>query len=107
MNPRTHEAIDLGPTGNTNGNYKLSCLKNGSILKCRKWTEYPMPQQVINTANKWWRKYKKIEFGTIWNLGIALNCFDWDTEDDIDGLIEPYSGNHTELATELPGVLLD
>ena len=33
--------------------------------------------------------------------------FEWDTDDDPDGLIEPYPRSHPELATEFPGVLLE
>ena len=50
---RTHEEISLIPTGNLNGTYKFFCLKNWCTLKWRKWTEYNMPQWVINTFNNW------------------------------------------------------
>ena len=33
--------------------------------------------------------------------------FDWDTEDEVYGLLEPDHGIHPELATEFPGVLLE
>ena len=33
--------------------------------------------------------------------------FDWDTEDDLDGLLEPYHGSHPDLDYDLPGVLLE
>ena len=33
--------------------------------------------------------------------------FYWDTEDDLDGLLDPDHGSHPELAAELPGVLLE
>ena len=52
MTPGTHETIALGNTGNLNGIYKFFCLKTGRILKWRKWTEYPIPKQVVNTVNK-------------------------------------------------------
>ena len=32
--------------------------------------------------------------------------FEWKTEDNSDGLIEPYHGSHPEMASDLPGVLL-
>ena len=55
MTTRTNESIALEPTGNLNGTYKFFFLKTGCILKLRKWTEYPMSQQVIITVNKWVR----------------------------------------------------
>ena len=57
MTPITHEAINLGLTGNLNVTYKLFCLNTGSILKRRKWNYYTMQYQVINTVNKWGGKY--------------------------------------------------
>ena len=57
MNPRTHGAIVLGPTVKLNRTYNLK--KTGRILKWRKWTEYMIPQQVINTTNKWGKGPRK------------------------------------------------
>ena len=63
MTTRTHREIALGLTGNLNGTNKFFCLKTERILKRWKWTEYHMPQQVINTVNKCGGKPKKTEYG--------------------------------------------
>ena len=88
MYPRTHGEIALGTTGNLNRTYKLLCLKTGRIIKRRKWTEYPMSQQVINAVNRWGVKSKKTEYGT--NLEFRNRTrekIDWEAEDDIYGLL--------------------
>ena len=33
--------------------------------------------------------------------------FDWDTEDDLDGLLQPDHGSHPEFANYFQGVLLE
>ena len=33
--------------------------------------------------------------------------FDWDTEDDLYGLIYPDNGSHPEFTAEFPGVILE
>ena len=33
--------------------------------------------------------------------------FDWDTEDDLDGLIYPYTVVQPELSAKFPGVILE
>ena len=42
-----------------------------------------------------------MEFG-----GFSKDKFEWITEDNLDGLIEPDHRSHPELASDLPGVLL-
>ena len=62
----------MRPMGNLDRTLKLFCLKTGLTLKWKKWTEYPMPQQVIKKVNKWVKIYNKKEYGEFWSLGIAL-----------------------------------
>ena len=45
-------AICLGPSGNFHGGYKFMNLRTGKKLTCRRWTVLPMPQEVIDRANK-------------------------------------------------------
>ena len=49
---RTPGAICLGPSGNLQGGYKFMSLRTGKRLTWRKWTELPMPQEVIDPVNK-------------------------------------------------------
>ena len=53
MTLRKHDDIALGRTCNLNGTYQVFFLKTGGILKWLNWSEYQMPQRVINTVNNW------------------------------------------------------
>jgi hypothetical protein len=48
MESRTTGAINLGPTGNIQGTHKFLSLQTGEIIVCRKWTELPVPAEVID-----------------------------------------------------------
>jgi hypothetical protein len=48
MDPRTTGAICLGPSGNIQGGHKFLSLQTGNIMVRRKWTELPVPADVIN-----------------------------------------------------------
>ena len=48
---RILDAICLGPSGNLQGGYKFMNLHTGKRLTRRKWTELPMPQEVIDRVN--------------------------------------------------------
>ena len=106
MTPCTHEAIDVGPTGNLNRTNFF--LKTGRIFKLRKWAEYPITKQVINRVNKWGYKFKKTAYGT--NLELTNHTkekFEWDIEDDLYGLIDTGYARHPALAADFLGVLLE
>jgi hypothetical protein len=47
MEPRTTGAINLGPTGNIQGAHKFFSLATGEILTRKKWTELPVPSEVL------------------------------------------------------------
>jgi hypothetical protein len=48
MESRTTWAINLGPTGNIQGTHKFLSLKTGDLIVRRKWTEMPVPSEVID-----------------------------------------------------------
>ena len=48
MESRTTGAINLGPTGNIQGTHKFLSLKTGDLIVRRKWTELPVPSEVID-----------------------------------------------------------
>jgi hypothetical protein len=48
MDPRTTGAICLGPSGNIQGGHKFLSLQTGNVMVRRKWTELPVPADVIN-----------------------------------------------------------
>ncbi len=47
MELRTTGGINLGPSGNIQGAHKFFSFTSGDILLCRKWTELPVPMEVI------------------------------------------------------------
>ena len=48
MLPRTIGAIALRPTGNAQGGYYFMSLSTGRVINRYRWTELPMPQNVID-----------------------------------------------------------
>ena len=106
MTPLTHKSIDLGPIGNLNGTYIF--LKTGNILKYCKRNDYPKHKQVINTVKKWGLNTNKKKYGA--NLEFRNHIrenFEWDTDYDLDGLIDMDHGIQPEISYEFPGVLLE
>jgi hypothetical protein len=47
MESRTTGAVNLGPTGNLQGTHPLLTLKTGELLVRRRWTELPVPSDVV------------------------------------------------------------
>ena len=52
MEPRTSEAICMGPTGNIQGSYKFYCLRTRQRIVRRRWTELPMPRRIIDMISQ-------------------------------------------------------
>ena len=55
-----------------------------------------------------WVGYNKTEYGD--NLEFrnrTKEFFEWETEYDLDGLMEPYPGSHPDLAAEFPVLILE
>jgi hypothetical protein len=52
MATRTVSAIALCPTGNDNGSYYFFNLHTGQLLTQSRWTELPMPEDVIAQVHK-------------------------------------------------------
>jgi hypothetical protein len=51
MESQTTLAISLGTTGNIQGTHKFLSLKIGDVIVRQKWTELPMPSDVIEQLN--------------------------------------------------------
>jgi hypothetical protein len=49
---RTVGAICLGPTGNIQGSYKFLNLRTGKHITRRRWSQLPMPQEVIDRVDQ-------------------------------------------------------
>jgi hypothetical protein len=56
MEPHTTGAICLGPTGNAHGTHYFFSLTTGQRIERTRWTELPMPQDVIDRINSIGRK---------------------------------------------------
>jgi hypothetical protein len=52
MESRTTGAINLGPTGNLQGAHRFLSLKTGELLAWRRWTELPVPSDVIHRVEE-------------------------------------------------------
>jgi len=52
MESRTTGAINLGPTGNLQGTHRFLSLKTGELLARRRWTELPVPSDVIHRVEE-------------------------------------------------------
>ena len=63
MAPRTVGAIALRPTGNEHGSYYFFNLNTGRLLNRSRWTELPMPDDVITRVHKMSRRGRQgLEF---------------------------------------------
>ena len=67
-----------------------------------------MQHKVIDTVHMQGVKSKKTAYDA--NLEIRKRTKEniyWDTDDDLDGLLDPDPGSYPELATEFPGVIME
>ena len=87
MTSHTHDTINVVPTENLNGTYNFY-LKTGYILKRHNFTEYPMPQRVMNKVNRWGARSKETEYSAdLYFRNHTKEKFEWDIEDDMGVLI--------------------
>ena len=52
MTDRTLGAICLGPNGNSQGGHYFLCLSTGARITNDRWTDLPMPREVIRRVTK-------------------------------------------------------
>jgi hypothetical protein len=64
---QTVGAICLGPTGNIHGSYKFLNLRTGKHITHRRWTQLPMPQEVIDRVNQLGKADRQPELLTFYN----------------------------------------
>ena len=106
---KTHEALALGPTRNSQGTVKFFCLETGRVLKRRNFTIYPMPDRVIKKVNT---------VGLAQGQGRELafrnrnkEPFEWEDEvpeddSEFQGLLES-KATFPDISAEIPGVSLE
>ena len=89
MTPRTHEGIAVGPpTENIQGTYKILCMNNGLIIKRQNFSKFNMPDSMIKKVNVYGSKTKREVYGrSLEFLYRNKKQFDWDEEDDFNGMI--------------------
>ena len=56
MTDRTVGAICLGPNGNSQGGHYFMCLLTGARITRDRWTDLPMPREVIHRVTKMGRQ---------------------------------------------------
>ena len=110
MEPRTHGAIALGPTGNMQGTVKFLCCDTFRVLKRRAFTKFNMPDSIIKKINKYGLKTRRAVYGA--NLEFKnrnKEPYEWDYEDDINGMMQHQAKPkaHPEIPAEFPGVRLE
>ena len=87
LNPRVSHALNLGPTGDAQGNHLFLNIETNKIVKrlCNKWTVTPMPDNVPGMIHRLATADKMPE-GISFNLDIA---YDSDDCDDPIGFDDP------------------
>jgi hypothetical protein len=112
MELRTRNCICLGPTGNFQGTFKFFDLDTLTVIKRKKFTEFPMPDSVINKLECLGKRDKqtgRLTFADRHNVP-----FDWDEEYEQCPLIddnapepEPTSLPFPDIPAEMPGILYE
>jgi hypothetical protein len=99
MAPRTTGALALRPTGNAHGSYYFYHLNTGRLLNRSRWTELPMPDDVIERVHKLSRRGRQgIEFLNrtgqpfVYPADVEANEPDKDDNDD-DASFHPSLGD--------------
>jgi hypothetical protein len=110
MNERTRNAICLGPTGNFQGTLKFFDLDILTVIKRKKFTEFPMPDSVIKKLEHLGKQDKQsgaLTFADRHNVPFA-----WDEEYEHRPLIadnavkaKPAALPYPDLPAEMPGIL--
>jgi hypothetical protein len=112
MEPRTHETIALGPTGNLQRSIKFYCLNTGQVLKHHLFTPMPMPDCII----KWVNTIRQCEGQGSEFRFLNQQCepFTWTKEvpednPEFQGLLENEDEEavYPDILAELPGVTLE
>ena len=106
MITRTTGAIALRPSGNVQGGYYFYSLTTGRRILRSKWTELPMPQDVIDRVHALARRSHTaagIAFG--WRDGKPIDPDDDDNyESEEDSDYEPDDEDDNEDEDSIPGV---
>lgn len=111
MEPRTHPAIALGPSGNLQGSVKFFSLETGCVLRRRNFIIIPMPKSIIVRVNYIGKREKQGRRFVFANRN--RKDFDWSDEVPIDDqrfqgllMLEPVA-QYPDVPAELPGIEME
>ena len=108
MSDRTHECINLGPTGNRQGSHYTFDLGTGKVTTRRIIREMPMPDEVVRTINRWGEKGEKARLyaSTVEFANRAKQQYTWDNA-ELDVIPGEQELVHPDIPAEIPGVELE
>ena len=101
MTHRTLGAICLGPNGNRQGGHYFMSLTSGSRITRHRWTELPMPKDVINRVTQMGREQKMPTTITISNRHgrEIVDSLEEVQDDDSSNSSDSYSGSDKDDVT--------
>ncbi len=107
MEPRTHEAIALGPSGNLQGTVNFFSLDTGLVIGRWEFMCIPMPPSIVQKVEDIARK--EAQGSELFFLDRNKRPFPWSTEDEVplenpqfQGLLED-DAPYPDISAELPG----
>jgi hypothetical protein len=93
MQSRATGAICLGPAGNYQGGYKFFSLSTKRVIKRRKWTELPVPNEVIQLVASIANAEKHNEDGFVFRRADMSAIDDIDDDPNVDDYYQPLVEN--------------
>ena len=105
MNGRMFAALYLGQTDNLQGTVKAWDINTGGVKKVKVFDVVPMPDSVVDTVNKWGKRYQKEKKKKMRKfLDRLKRDFAWENDEYETPEEAPI---HPEISAEFPGVLMD
>ena len=103
MNETTMGAICLGPTGNQQGSHWFLSLATGARVSCRRWTQLPMPREVIHQINelgKQQRMLLTLTFGNRHGREIEDRLVNVDDDDSSEDEYDPHFDDRDDASDD-------
>jgi hypothetical protein len=89
MAARTCGALALRPTGNSQGGWYFFNLNTGRVINRHRWTELPLPSDVIVRVRNLARRAHVTKRGIVFQNGAGEPLFDDDNDDSDDSSYHP------------------
>ena len=103
MDKRTMGAICLGPTGNQQRSHWFLSLATGAQVSRRKWTQLPMPQEVIHRINELGKQQRMpltLTFGDRHGREIEDRLVDVADDDSSVDEYDPHFDDHDDASDD-------